>query len=106
MDEQLLKQALDAVNKHIEDPDFNVDQLSNELGMHRTGLTRKLHAITGQTPLVFIRMLRLKRACQILKADSSKLISQVAYEVGFNNPKKFSKYFKEEFGCYPSEYGK
>lgn len=106
VDEQLLKQALDAVNKHIEDPDFNVDQLSNELGMHRTGLTRKLHAITGQTPLVFIRMLRLKRACQILKADPSKLISQVAYEVGFNNPKKFSKYFKDEFGCYPSEYGK
>ena len=88
----------------MENPDFNVDQLANELGMHRTGLNRKLQAITGQTPLVFIRTLRLRRARQILSADPAKLVSQVAYEVGFNSPKIFSKYFKEEYGCYPSEF--
>jgi signal transduction histidine kinase/DNA-binding response OmpR family regulator len=103
VDEQLLQQALDAVSKNMENPDFNVDQLASELGMHRTGLNRKLQAITGQTPLVFIRTLRLRRAHQILTADPAKMVSQVAYEVGFNNPKLFSKYFKEEYGCYPSE---
>ena len=103
VDEQLLQKAIEAVSKNMENPDFNVDQLANELGMHRTGLNRKLQAITGQTPLVFIRTLRLRRAHQILVADPAKLVSQVAYEVGFNSPKIFSKYFKEEYGCYPSE---
>lgn len=103
VDEQLLQQALEAVSNNMKNPDFNVDQLASELGMHRTGLNRKLQAITGQTPLVFIRTLRLRRAHQILTADPAKLVSQVAYEVGFNNPKIFSRYFKEEYGCYPSE---
>jgi DNA-binding response OmpR family regulator/two-component sensor histidine kinase len=104
VDEQLLQKAIEAVSNNMENPDFNVDQLANELGMHRTGLNRKLQAITGQTPLVFIRTLRLRRARQILSADPAKLVSQVAYEVGFNSPKIFSKYFKEEYGCYPSEF--
>ena len=103
VDEQLLQQALETVSNNMKNPDFNVDQLASELGMHRTGLNRKLQAITGQTPLVFIRTLRLRRAHQILTADPAKLVSQVAYEVGFNNPKIFSRYFKEEYGCYPSE---
>lgn len=103
VDEQLLQQALEVVSNNMQNPEFNVDQLANELGMHRTGLNRKLQAITGQTPLVFIRTLRLRRAHQILTADPSILVSQVAYEVGFNNPKLFSKYFKEEYGCYPSD---
>ena len=105
VDEQLLQRALEAGSNNMKNPDFNVDQLANELGMHRTGLNRKLQAITGQTPLVFIRTLRLRRAHQILTADPAKMVSQVAYEVGFNNPKLFSKYFKEEYGCYPSELG-
>lgn len=105
VDEQLLQKAIDAVSNNMENPDFNVDQLANELGMHRTGLNRKLQAITGQTPLVFIRTLRLRRAHQILSADPAKMVSQVAYEVGFNSPKIFSKYFKEEYGFYPSEMG-
>ena len=104
VDEQLLKQVLDVVNKNMGNPDFNVDQLAVELNMHRTGLNRKLQAVTGQKPIVFLRTMRLKRAKQILEADPSMMVSQIAYEVGFNNPKKFSKYFKEEYGMYPSEF--
>jgi DNA-binding response OmpR family regulator/two-component sensor histidine kinase len=104
VDEQLLKQVLDVVNKNMGNPDFNVDQLAAELNMHRTGLNRKLQAVTGQKPIVFLRTMRLKRAKQILEADPSMMVSQIAYEVGFNNPKKFSKYFKEEYGMYPSEF--
>lgn len=104
VDEQLLQKILDVVNTNMGNPDFNVDQLAAELNMHRTGLNHKLYAITGQKPMIFIRSMRLKRAKQILEADPSKMVSQIAYEVGFNNPKKFSKYFKDEYGMYPSEF--
>ena len=104
VDEQLLQKILDVVNMNMGNPDFNVDQLAAELNMHRTGLNRKLYAITGQKPMIFIRSMRLKRAKQIIEADPSKMVSQIAYEVGFNNPKKFSKYFKDEYGMYPSEF--
>ena len=60
-------------------------------------------AITGRSPIEFIRVIRLKRAAQML-ADKQQNIADVAYAVGFNNPKYFSKYFKEEFGVLPSVY--
>ena len=104
LDEQLLQKAVAAVSEHMHEPDFNVDQLASILGIHRTGLNRKLQFITGQRPILFIRTLRLKRARQLMDADPSLPVSQVAYMVGFNNPKLFAKHFNEEFGCLPSEY--
>lgn len=104
LDEQLLQRAVSTVSEHMHEPDFNVDQLASLIGIHRTGLNRKLQFITGQTPIVFIRTLRLKRARQLMEADPQLPVSQVAYQVGFNNPKIFSRYFAEEFGCKPSEY--
>lgn len=104
LDEQLLQRAITTVSEHMHESDFNVDQLAAIIGIHRTGLNRKLQFITGQTPIVFIRTLRLKRARQLIEADPQLPVSQVAYKVGFNNPKIFSRYFAEEFGCKPSEY--
>ena len=106
LDEQLLQRTVSVVSEHMHDPDFNVDQLASLIGIHRTGLNRKLQFIVGQTPIVFIRTLRLKRARQLMEADPQLPVSQVAYQVGFNNPKIFSRYFAEEFGCKPSEYTK
>jgi len=103
IDQQLLQKAVSAVSEHMHEPDFNVDQLAAIIGIHRTGLNRKLQFITGQTPIVFIRTLRLKRAHQLLLADPSLNVSQVAYQVGFNNPKLFSRYFHEQYGQYPSD---
>ena len=103
IDQQLLQSVISAINDHMHEPDFNVDQLASLIGLHRTGLSRKLKFITGQTPIIFIRTMRLKRARKIMEADPSLPISQVAYKVGFNNPKAFSRYFTEEFGCKPSE---
>ncbi len=71
--------------------------------MSRVHLYKKLLSITGKTPIEFIRTIRLKRAAQLLR-ESQLNISEVAYQVGFNNPKYFSKYFKEEFGMLPSAY--
>lgn len=105
LDEQLLADTIRIVEENMGDTKFNVDDLSDKLCMHRTNLYKKLQFITGKTPSQFIRMMRLKRGKQLL-SRGNVLISQVAYEVGFNDPKKFARYFKEEFGMYPSEYVK
>ncbi|HTE25402.1 hybrid sensor histidine kinase/response regulator transcription factor [Flavitalea sp.] len=102
-DEKTVKIALSIVEKNISNPDFSVEDLSRELYMSRVGLYKKLVSLTGKTPIEFIRTVRLKRAAQLL--DKTKLnISEIAYEVGFNNPKYFSKYFKAQFGMLPSQY--
>jgi len=103
IDEKLINKALALVEKNIADADFSVEDLSRELGMSRVYLYKKLMAITGKSPIEFIRIIRLKRGEQLL-IKSQKTISEIAYEVGFNNPRYFSKYFKEEYGMLPSEY--
>ncbi len=102
-DEEFMKKALAAVEKNIDNPDFSVEDLSRDLFMSRVSLYKKLLSITGKTPIEFIRIMRLKRAAQLLK-NGGMNISEVAYEVGFNNPKVFTKYFKEEFNMTPSQY--
>lgn len=103
MDEKLIENAIKYVETHIARPDLSVEELSHELGMSRVHLYKKLLQITGKTPIEFIRIIRLKRAAQLLR-ESQQNVSEVAYQVGFNNPKYFSKYFKDEFGVLPSVY--
>ena len=103
MDEKLIKKAILYVENNISRSELSVEELSRELGMSRVHLYKKLIHITGKSPVEFIRTLRLKRAAQLLR-ESQMNISEIAYEVGFNNPKYFSKYFKDEFGMLPSAY--
>ncbi len=71
--------------------------------MSRVALYKKLLQLSGKTPIEFIRFIRLKRAAQLL--EKSKLtVAEIAYEVGFNNPKYFSRFFKIEFNMLPSAY--
>lgn len=105
MDEKLIKKAVATVEKNIPEAKFSVEDLSSELGMSRVYLYKKLLAITGKSPVEFIRIIRLKRGAQLLK-KSQMNIAEVAYEVGFNSPRYFSKYFKEEFGMLPTDYVK
>lgn len=105
MDEKLIADAVKVVEENMGDPNFSVEEMSEKLSMHRTNLYKKLQTLTGKTPTQFIRLMRLKRGKQLL-SRGNVLISQVAYEVGFNDPKKFARYFKEEFGMLPSEYVK
>jgi YesN/AraC family two-component response regulator len=104
LDEQLIKKAIEYTETHLSDPNFSVEELSRELGMSRVHLYKKLSSISGKTPIEFIRVIRLKRAAQLLE-ESQLTVSEIAYEVGFNNPKYFRKYFKDEFGVLPSQYG-
>ena len=103
LDEKLIEKAIKYVEDNISRSDLSVEELSRELGMSRVHLYKKLLQITGKTPIEFIRVIRLKRAAQLLR-DSQLHVSEIAFQVGFNNPKYFSRYFKEEFGVLPSAY--
>lgn len=105
VDEKLINKALLYTEANIANPDFSVEELSRELGMSRVHLYKKLTSLTGKTPIEFIRVVRLRRAAQLLE-ESQLSVSEIAFEVGFNNPKYFRKYFKDEFGVLPSQYGK
>lgn len=103
LDEQLVSKAVKYVEDNMSRPELTVEELSRELGMSRVHLYKKLVALTGKSPVEFIRVLRLKRAAQYLR-ESQMNVSEIAFQLGFNNPKYFSKYFKEEYGVTPKEY--
>ncbi len=103
LDEKLIKNAIKLVEDNISDSEFSVERLSRELGISRVHLYKKMMSVTGKSPIEFIRIIRLKRAAQLLR-ESQLNISEIAYQVGINNPKIFSKYFKEEFDVLPSQY--
>ena len=103
IDEQLIQKALKLIEGHIDNSEYNVEQLSADMGMSRMNLYRKLQAITGQTPTEFIRSIRLKRAAQLLH-DGHLNVSEVADRVGFSSSSYFTKCFKELFGVLPTQY--
>jgi signal transduction histidine kinase/ligand-binding sensor domain-containing protein/DNA-binding response OmpR family regulator len=102
-DEKLIKSTIEMVENNLTNKDFSVEELSRLLGMSRVLLYKKLLALTGKTPIEFIRTIRMQRAAQLLE-KSQFTISEVAYQVGINNPKYFAKYFKEEYNMLPSNY--
>jgi DNA-binding response OmpR family regulator len=103
LDEKLIRKAIQIVEENLGEPDFSVEKFSRELGMSRVHLYKKLLSLTGKSPIEFIRTIRLQRAAQLLQ-KSQLSVSEIAYQVGFNNPKYFSKYFKDEFNMLPSAY--
>lgn len=105
LDEKLIEKAIKIVEENIGEPDFSVEKFSRELGMSRVHLYKKLLSLTGKTPIEFIRHIRLQRAAQLLE-KSQLSVSEIAYQVGFNNPKYFSKYFKDQFKILPSAYSR
>lgn len=105
LDEQFIAKAIKMVENHIDNSEFTVEDLSREVGLTRGHLYKKLMSITGKGPSDFIRIIRLKRAKQYLE-ESQYHVSEIAYMVGFNSPKIFTKNFKSEFGILPSDYAK
>ena len=103
LDEKFIEKAMKYVSDNLDSSRLSVEELSEHLGMSRVRLYKKIKQITGKTPIEFIRIIRLKRAAQLLR-ESQLNVSEIAYQTGFNNPKAFSKYFKEEFGILPSLY--
>ncbi|SDS58458.1 Signal transduction histidine kinase [Polaribacter sp. KT25b] len=104
-DEKFIKKLVSIVESSMSDHLFSVEYLASEVGMSRANLYRKLKVIVNETPVNFIKKIRLKRAEQLLKKNSM-YISEVAYLTGFNNQKYFSKCFNKEYGISPTEYTK
>ncbi|KAA6349094.1 Sensor histidine kinase TmoS [termite gut metagenome] len=105
LDEQFLNNAIAIIEKHLSVPDFDINTLADKLNMSKSSLYRKIKSMTDLSPRDFIRNIRLKHACMMLK-DKSIPISEVAYSVGFSDPKYFTACFKLEFNVTPSEYQK
>jgi signal transduction histidine kinase/ligand-binding sensor domain-containing protein/DNA-binding response OmpR family regulator len=103
MDEAFVEKAIKLVNDNISNESFGVDMLTQELYMSQSTLYRKIKSLTGLSITGFIRSVRLKKAAQLILNDNVKL-SQVAYEVGFNDYKYFRLSFQQQFGCLPSDY--
>jgi signal transduction histidine kinase/ligand-binding sensor domain-containing protein/DNA-binding response OmpR family regulator len=101
--EKFMQQLMALIEKNMAEPEFSVEDMSREMFMSRVALYKKLLSLTGKTPIEFLRQVRLKRAAALME-KSKMTVAEVAYEVGFNNPKYFSKYFKTEFGKLPSAY--
>lgn len=102
-DEMFLKKAVRCIEQHLDNAEFDINAFADELNVSKSTLNRKVRAMTGLTALDFIKNIRLKYACgMLLKKGIS--ISEVAYLVGFNNPKYFTRCFKEEFGMTPTDY--
>lgn len=102
LDKALLDKATKCVEANLTEPDFDVTSLAAGVNMSRSTLTRKLKAITGKTPLEFIRNIKMQHAHYLL-ANKGTSIAEVATNLGYFNRKYFASCFKEEFGMTPSE---
>lgn len=106
IDQQFLQQAIDCVHSHINDTEFGLSEFSNEMNISRSTLAEKLKTLTGLTPSGFINDIRLRTAYIILEKDRTIRISELAYSVGFNDPKYFSTLFRKKFGFSPNQFPK
>ena len=103
LEDKFLNKVLSACQDNLQDCEFNVEQLCDKLHISQPQLYRKIKSLTGYSPLEFMRVLRLKKAAGMIVHHADN-ISQIAYSVGFNDPKYFSKCFKSLFGQTPSEF--
>lgn len=106
IDEEFLKKAISIVQEHLSDPDYDQSRFVEDMGTSKSTLFRKLKSLTGLSYSSFVRNIRIKAACQIMEEKRHIRISELAYAIGFNDPKYFSACFKKEFGIHPSEYMK
>lgn len=102
-DEVLMRRIMKSVNEHLSEPDFNVERLSEDIGLSRAQLHRKMKEITGISSSEFVRNIRLEQAAKLI-CEGKINITQVAYAVGYNNQTHFSTVFKKHFGMSPTDY--
>ena len=104
-DERLVARAQQLVESNLGDPLFNIAVLADRLNMTRITLSRKIKAVTGQTPLEFIRDIKMRHACRMLE-NPAMTVSEVVAALGYNDHDHFTSLFKKTFGMTPSEYQK
>lgn len=102
LSEKFIKDLKQIMTNHMDDPTFNVDVLSSELGVSRAQLFRKVKTYTGLTPIELMQQLRMKKAQQLLQ-ETDLSIQQVAYSVGIQSPSYFTLQYKKMFGILPTK---
>jgi AraC-like DNA-binding protein len=100
-DQEFLEKLFNITEKNLSDHAFNVEKLGKIIGFSRSQLYRKVTAITGRSPVAFIRDLRLDSALKLIKENRYNL-SEIALEIGYNNPSYFSKCFRDKYGVKAS----
>lgn len=101
-EESFLDKLFTIVEGNFTDEAFSVEQLSHEIGVSRPHLYRKVRSLTGSSPILFIRDLRMSKALFLIK-QRKKNITEIAFDVGINSPSYFSKCFQEKYGILPSQ---
>ncbi len=99
-------QVQNIIEAHLDDADFDINKLAQEMCMSRTGLYTKLQDATGKTPNELIAEMRLQRAATLLKDAPEKSIAEIAYIAGYNTPSYFIRCFSKRYGITPSAYRK
>jgi DNA-binding response OmpR family regulator/nitrogen-specific signal transduction histidine kinase len=102
-DEEFLQRARNCVISHLSDSDFDRDAFAADMGASASTLYNKLRTLTGQNITNFIREIRMKEAHRLAESQPDLRVSDLAYMVGFKDPKYFATCFKKEFGIQPSE---
>lgn len=103
-DDEFLHRAIDCARAHLSDSDFDRDAFASEMGASASTLYNKLRSLTGLNVSAFIRDIRMKEAKRLAQTQPDLRVSDLAYKVGFKDPKYFSTCFKKEFGLQPSEF--
>lgn len=102
LDQNFIDKINKVINQHLSEEEFSIENLGQELNLSRSQVHRKLTALTGKSPSLYMRSLRLAKARELI-LDQKGNISEIAYSVGFASPAYFTRCFKEEFGMPPSE---
>jgi|WetSurSiteA1Bulk_404760.scaffolds.fasta_scaffold01525_2 signal transduction histidine kinase/DNA-binding response OmpR family regulator/ligand-binding sensor domain-containing protein len=105
VDDKFMVRVLKTVDSNLRYPNFDVGSLQEQIGMSKTHLTRKLKILTGLTPGLLIRNIRLEKAAEMLKKSAGN-ITEIANSVGISNPSNFTKSFRKYFGVSPKDYSK
>ena len=103
-DQEYLQRAIKCINEHISDADYDRDAFAADMSSSVSTLYNKIRAITGKNITTFIRDIRIKTACRLAKEDPKLRVSDIAYHVGFRDPKYFATSFKRVMGIQPKEY--
>lgn len=103
LDEEFMNKCSEIILNNIEDPEFSVNTLAQELGMSRTSVFTKIKGIIGMTPNDFIKVTRLKKACQMM-AEGEYRVTEIGFLVGFSSSSYFAKCFQKQFGMLPTEF--
>lgn len=98
-----IQEVIRLVDENLQNPDFKIDDLAETMNMSRAVFYRKIKTFTGASPIDLVKEMRLKRALELLDADTYSLL-EVAYQSGFSSPQYFSRVFKEQMQCTPNEY--